>query len=104
MWRASLCHLSLQLIGMLVFSALQYRRFNVTTDFASCSQAWAATPAGTSTLSACAVSGALLLFAAGFAGLVGPRGRRSAAFWTALGGLRGWSWWWRLGGRERDLE
>ncbi|HYA45440.1 MAG TPA: DUF2079 domain-containing protein, partial [Acidimicrobiales bacterium] len=41
-WRASLALLGLQLAGMLVFSAVQYRRYNLTTDFAAYSQAWAA--------------------------------------------------------------
>lgn len=213
-WRASLCLLALQLIGMLVFSKVQYGRFNLTTDFASYSQVWTAiahghfdpystewgvrfwrndfevlmwplalfywvyphavtllwlqdvavvagefvvlfwvreslgkpgaAPAGAGpllalatalvvvnpfswftigfdfhmepvatvfallaaralfsgrhrqlllwvplTLGACAVPGALLVLAIGLVGLVGPRGRRSAALWTALGGA-GW--------------
>jgi Predicted membrane protein (DUF2079) len=41
-WRISLCLLILQLIGMLAFSTIQYERFNLTTDFAFYSQAWAA--------------------------------------------------------------
>ena len=41
-WRASLCLLGLQLIGMLVLSTLQYNRFNLTNDFADYAQAWTA--------------------------------------------------------------
>ena len=41
-WRASLCLLGLQLIGMFVLSILQYNRFNLTNDFADYSQAWTA--------------------------------------------------------------
>ena len=41
-WRVSLCLLGLQLIGMLVFTTVQYERFNLTTDFAAYSQAWTA--------------------------------------------------------------
>ena len=33
-WRASLCLLGLQLVGMFVLSTLQYNRFNLTNDFA----------------------------------------------------------------------
>ena len=32
----------LQLVGMFVFSTLQYDRFNLTSDFAAYSQAWTA--------------------------------------------------------------
>ncbi len=41
-WRASLALLGFQLAGMLAFSTVQYQRFNLTTDFAAYSQAWAA--------------------------------------------------------------
>ncbi len=41
-WRASLCLLGLQLIGMLVLSTVQFERFNLTNDFAGYAQAWTA--------------------------------------------------------------
>jgi Predicted membrane protein (DUF2079) len=41
-WQVSLCLLSLQLIGMVIFSTAQYRRFNLTSDFAGYAQGWAA--------------------------------------------------------------
>jgi len=41
-WRASVCLLGLQLIGMLILSTLQYNRFNLSNDFADYSQAWTA--------------------------------------------------------------
>ena len=41
-WRISLVLLLLQLVGMLVFTTLQYDRFNLTSDFAAYSQAWSA--------------------------------------------------------------
>jgi hypothetical protein len=34
-WRLSLGLLSLQLFGMLIFSTVQYRSFNLTLDFAT---------------------------------------------------------------------
>ncbi len=39
-WRTALGLLGLQLVGMLVFSTIQYQRFNLTNDFAADSQAW----------------------------------------------------------------
>jgi Predicted membrane protein (DUF2079) len=41
-WRAALALLCLQLAGMLMFSTVQYQRFNLTDDFAAYSQAWTA--------------------------------------------------------------
>jgi hypothetical protein len=41
-WRVSIGLLALQLLGMLVFTTVQYDRFNLTTDFAAYSQAWSA--------------------------------------------------------------
>ena len=41
-WRVSLCLLGVQLIGMLVFTTVQYQRFNLTNDFAGYAQAWTA--------------------------------------------------------------
>ena len=41
-WRASLGLLVLQLASMLIFTTLQYDRYNLTTDFAAYSQAWTA--------------------------------------------------------------
>jgi Predicted membrane protein (DUF2079) len=41
-WRAALCLLGLQLIGMFVLSTLQYGRFNLGNDFADYAQAWTA--------------------------------------------------------------
>jgi hypothetical protein len=41
-WRVSLCLLGMQLIGMLVFTTVQYQRFNLTNDFAGYAQAWTA--------------------------------------------------------------
>jgi hypothetical protein len=41
-WRLALCLLGVQLAGMLVFSTVQYQRFNLTFDFATYSQAWVA--------------------------------------------------------------
>ena len=41
-WRISIGLLALQLLGMLVFTTIQYDRFNLTTDFAAYSQAWSA--------------------------------------------------------------
>ena len=34
-WRISLCLLGMQLVGMLVFTTIQYQRFNLTNDFAA---------------------------------------------------------------------
>ena len=45
-WRTSMALLGLQLIGMLLFSAAQYNRFNLTNDFAAYSQAWTAIARG----------------------------------------------------------
>jgi uncharacterized membrane protein len=39
-WPFALGLLALQLVGMLVFSTVQYQRFNLTNDFAGFSQAW----------------------------------------------------------------
>ena len=39
-WRVSLGLLALQLLGMLVFTTVQYQRFDLTNDFATYSQAW----------------------------------------------------------------
>ena len=41
-WRVSLCLLGVQLVGMLVFTTIQYQRFNLTNDFAGYAQAWTA--------------------------------------------------------------
>ena len=41
-WRIALCLLGVQLVGMLVFTTIQYQRFNLTNDFAGYTQAWTA--------------------------------------------------------------
>ena len=41
-WRIALCLLGVQLVGMLVFTTIQYQRFNLTNDFAGYAQAWTA--------------------------------------------------------------
>jgi Predicted membrane protein (DUF2079) len=41
-WRLSKAALFLQLVGMIVFTTVQYSRFALTIDFANYSQAWAA--------------------------------------------------------------
>lgn len=41
-WRVSQGLVGVQLLGMLIFTTVQYGRFNLTTDFAAYSQAWAA--------------------------------------------------------------
>lgn len=41
-WRAGLVFFGLQLVAMLVFSTIQYRRFELTHDFGAYSQAWTA--------------------------------------------------------------
>ncbi len=46
-WRVSLCLLGVQLVGMLVFTTVQYQRFNLTNDFAGYAQSWTAIAHGT---------------------------------------------------------
>jgi len=41
-WRLSKAALLLQLVGMIVFTTVQYNRFDLTIDFANYSQAWSA--------------------------------------------------------------
>ena len=41
-WRLSQAALFLQLVGMIVFTTVQYNRFDLTIDFANYSQAWSA--------------------------------------------------------------